>query len=74
MISRDHEERRLEALQVPRRHLVLGGPAMVGEVAAHDHELRLDSADQGANALLEGGIVEAAPRPEMEVGNVEDAR
>ena len=46
----------------------------VGEVAARDHELRFDAADELADRLLERRIVEAAPRAEMEVRHVEDAR
>jgi hypothetical protein len=47
---------------------------VVGEVAACDHELRVDAFDQLADRLLDVRLVERFARPEMQVGDVKDAR
>ena len=50
--------------------LVLGAPAAVGEVAARDHEIGRDVPEQRRERVLDGRVL---PRPEMEVGDVEDS-
>ena len=74
MVSGHDEEWRPERVEVARGRLVLCGAPVVGEVAARHHEPRFDAADELADRLLERRIVEAAPRAEMEVRHVEDAR
>ncbi len=73
MVARDDEQRRAEASQESRRLLVLRTPSAVREVAARDHERRLDARDEISERLLRDRFLVRIPRAEMEIGHVEDA-
>ena len=74
MVTGNDEERPAERLEVARGGLVLVGTATVGEIPARGHEIGRDPLDELADPLLQGRVVEAVPRAEMEVGHVEDGR
>jgi len=74
VVPGNDEKGRAERSEVPRGGLVLLRPATVREVPAHDDEVGRDTLDELADSALEGRVVEAVPRAEMEVGHVEDAR
>ena len=74
MVARDDEQRPPEALEVTRGRLVLARRAAVGQVAARDHELRLDPLDQLADPGADRLVVERPSRAEMQVRHVKDAR
>jgi hypothetical protein len=74
VVSRNDEERRSKGVEIPRGGLVLDLPAPVREVPARDDEVGRDTLNEVTDRTLEGRVIEAVPRAEMQVGHVEDAR
>ena len=74
MVARDDEERRAERPEVRGRSLVLAALPAMRQVATRDNEIGAQPLDQAADFPLERRIVEPVLRPQMQVGNVKDAR
>ncbi len=74
VVSRYDEHGRAEPAEELRDRVVLRREAAVGEVAARHDEGRIDTLDQFGDGVLESGIMQCAPRADVEIGHVEDAR
>jgi hypothetical protein len=74
VVTGNDQERPVERVEVSRGGLVLVGTATVREIPAHCHEIGRHALDELADPPLQGRVVEAVPRAEMEVGHVEDGR
>ena len=70
MVARDDEQRRPERAQQLRRGLVLLRRAAVGEVAARDHELRLEPLDERSRAPIPQSTAFGA---DVQIRDVQDA-
>jgi hypothetical protein len=68
VVARDRDHVAAEALEEGVRALVLVAPPAVGEVAARDHEPRLDLLDQALEGALDGRVL---ARAGVEIGDVE---
>jgi len=73
VVARYDEHGRAEAAQEVGRCVVLVPAAAVGEVAARDHELGVDTFHQLRDRPRNLRLVERSARPEMQIRDVKDA-
>ena len=71
MVTGDHEQGQAEAAEERSRALVLFAPAAMGQVAARDDQLDLDSLEQVRDRLFDAGVL---VRTRVEIREVENPR
>ncbi len=74
MVAGDDQQWWAERPEVRGRSLVFAALPAVRQVATRDNEIGAQPLDQAADFPLERRIVESVLRPQMQVGNVKDAR